>query len=226
MTSHNGAENSTICFIKRVKTSFHNSSSLSLGWRDYYVGQMNVSFALTRFVPPVFNVSTQHPLHTITGLFLSPLCLLSHPSLGGCRQPWLAAAYVTASTGAVVTALGLESLAKRLPAVMSRFVPFFAVAALNYGIPVTNENWLGESVTAAKSGIIQAVESTIAFPVLNASVLVGLCLVFATPLCCALFPQMSSMAVSSLEPDLQERIRQSSPYTSTVFFNKGFRTTQ
>jgi O-antigen/teichoic acid export membrane protein len=59
------------------------------------------------------------------------------------------------------------------------------------------------------------------FPILNTSVLVGLCLVFATPLCCALFPHMSSMAVSSLEPDLQERIRQSSPYTSTVFFNKG-----
>ncbi|KAK6293812.1 hypothetical protein J4Q44_G00361380 [Coregonus suidteri] len=175
----------------------------------------------------------------------------------------LAAAYVSATTGAVVTALGLKSLAKRLPAVMSRFVPFFAVAAANcinipfmrqrelkYGIPVTDENGnrLGESVTAAKSGIFQVVVSRIGmavpamaippvimnalekkafmkrFPVLNAPVqvgLVGLCLVFATPLCCALFPQKSSMAVSSLEPDLQERIRQSSPHTTTVFFNKG-----
>ncbi|XP_021469917.1 sideroflexin-1 isoform X1 [Oncorhynchus tshawytscha] len=175
----------------------------------------------------------------------------------------LAAAYVSATTGAVVTALGLKSLAKRLPAVMSRFVPFFAVAAANcinipfmrqrelkYGIPVTDENGnrLGESVTAAKSGIIQVVVSRIGmavpamaippvimnalekkafmkrFPVLNAPVqvgLVGLCLVFATPLCCALFPQKSSMTVSSLEPDLQERIRQNSPHTTTVFFNKG-----
>ncbi|XP_020326838.1 sideroflexin-1 [Oncorhynchus kisutch] len=175
----------------------------------------------------------------------------------------LTVAYVSATTGAVVTALGLKSLAKRLPAVMSRFVPFFAVAAANcinipfmrqrelkYGIPVTDENGnrLGESVTAAKSGIIQVVVSRIGmavpamaippvimnalekkafmkrFPVLNAPVqvgLVGLCLVFATPLCCALFPQKSSMTVSSLEPDLQERIRQNSPHTTTVFFNKG-----
>uniref|UniRef100_A0AAY5KA24 Sidoreflexin n=1 Tax=Esox lucius TaxID=8010 RepID=A0AAY5KA24_ESOLU len=165
----------------------------------------------------------------------------------------LAAAYVSATTGAVVTALGLKSLAKRLPAVMSRFVPFFAVAAANcinipfmrqrelkYGIPVTDENGnrLGESVNAAKSGIVQVVVSRIGmavpamgkhsgsyrFPVLNAPVqvgLVGLCLVFATPLCCALFPQKSSMSVSSLEPDLQERIQQNSPHTTTVFFNKG-----
>lgn len=61
---------------------------------------------------------------------------------------------------------------------MSRFVPFFAVAAVNCinilfmrqrelkcGIPVTNGNWLGESVTAAKSGIIQVVESTIGMAV-------------------------------------------------------------
>uniref|UniRef100_A0A8C7WIQ4 Sidoreflexin n=1 Tax=Oncorhynchus mykiss TaxID=8022 RepID=A0A8C7WIQ4_ONCMY len=158
----------------------------------------------------------------------------------------LAAAYVSATTGAVVTALGLKSLAKRLPAVMSRFVPFFAVAAANcinipfmrqrelkYGIPVTDENGnrLGESVTAAKSGIIQVVVSRIGmavpamgkhcshflsltvfspqrFPVLNAPVQVGL-----VGLC--------SMTVSSLEPDLQERIRQNSPHTTTVFFNKG-----
>ncbi|XP_023257990.1 sideroflexin-1-like [Seriola lalandi dorsalis] len=62
------------------------------------------------------------------------------------------------------------------------------------------------------------------FPILNAPVqvgLVGLCLVFATPLCCALFPQKSSMSVSGLEADLQERIRQTSPHTTTVYFNKG-----
>lgn len=87
----------------------------------------------------------------------------------------LAAAYISTSTGAVVTALGL---AKHLPVVMRRFGPFFAVAAVNCinilfmrqrelkcGIPVTNGNWLGESVTAAKSGIIQVVESTIGMAV-------------------------------------------------------------
>ena len=31
----------------------------------------------------------------------------------------------------------------------------------------------------------------------------GICLTFATPMCCALFPQKASMAVSSLEPAAQ-----------------------
>ncbi|CAN9499783.1 unnamed protein product [Ophioblennius macclurei] len=175
----------------------------------------------------------------------------------------LGAAYVSATTGAVITALGLKSLAQRLPPIISRFVPFAAVAAANcinipfmrqrelkYGIPVTdeNDNRLGESANAAKQAIMQVVVSRIGmavpamaippvimnalekraflkrFPVLNAPVqvgLVGLCLVFATPLCCALFPQKSSMSVSGLEADLQERIRQSNPNITRVYFNKG-----
>uniref|UniRef100_A0A3P9HL21 Sidoreflexin n=2 Tax=Oryzias TaxID=8089 RepID=A0A3P9HL21_ORYLA len=175
----------------------------------------------------------------------------------------LGAAYVSATSGAVVTALGLKSLAKRLPPIVSRFVPFAAVAAANcinipfmrqrelkYGIPVMDENGnrLGESANAAKQAIAQVVVSRIGmavpamaippvimnalekraflkrFPILNAPVqvgLVGLCLVFATPLCCALFPQKSSMSVSGLEADLQEQIRQTSPQTTTVYFNKG-----
>ncbi|KAK3554408.1 hypothetical protein QTP70_023063 [Hemibagrus guttatus] len=175
----------------------------------------------------------------------------------------LGAAYVSATTGAVVTALGLKSLTKHLPAIIGRFVPFAAVAAANcinipfmrqrelkYGIPVTDEegNRLGESASAAQQAIVQVVVSRIGmavpamaippvimnalekkafmkrFPVLNAPVqvgLVGLCLVFATPLCCALFPQKSSMNVSGLEPELQERIRQSNPNTTVVYFNKG-----
>uniref|UniRef100_A0A8D3D7K0 Sidoreflexin n=1 Tax=Scophthalmus maximus TaxID=52904 RepID=A0A8D3D7K0_SCOMX len=175
----------------------------------------------------------------------------------------LAAAYISATTGAVVTALGFKSLATRLPPIASRFVPFAAVAAANcinipfmrqrelkYGIPVMDENGnrLGESPNAAKQAIVQVVVSRIGmavpamaippvimnalekrafmkrFPILNAPVqvgLVGLCLVFATPLCCALFPQKSSMSLSGLEADLQERIRQISPQTTTVYFNKG-----
>uniref|UniRef100_A0A8C2G4R8 Sideroflexin-3 n=1 Tax=Cyprinus carpio TaxID=7962 RepID=A0A8C2G4R8_CYPCA len=175
----------------------------------------------------------------------------------------LGAAYVSATTGAVVTALGLKSLAKHLPPIMGRFVPFAAVAAANCinipfmrqrelkcGIPVTDAEGkrLGESSKAAQQAIVQVVVSRIGmavpamaippvimnalekkafmkrFPVLNAPVqvgLVGLCLVFATPLCCALFPQKSSMKVSSLEPELQENIRQSNPNITTVYFNKG-----
>uniref|UniRef100_A0A8C7ZYI4 Sidoreflexin n=1 Tax=Oryzias sinensis TaxID=183150 RepID=A0A8C7ZYI4_9TELE len=177
----------------------------------------------------------------------------------------LGAAYVSATSGAVVTALGLKSLAKRLPPIVSRFVPFAAVAAANcinipfmrqrelkYGIPVMDENGnrLGESANAAKQAIAQVVVSRIGMAVpamaippvimnalekraflkvnsLQMNVLTfSSCapissLVFATPLCCALFPQKSSMSVSGLEADLQEQIRQTSPQTTTVYFNKG-----
>lgn len=35
------------------------------------------------------------------------------------------------------------------------------------------------------------------------TVLVGFCLTFATPMCCALFSQKASLSTSSLEPELQ-----------------------
>ncbi|XP_064923269.1 sideroflexin-3 isoform X5 [Columba livia] len=175
----------------------------------------------------------------------------------------LGTAYVSATTGAVVTALGLKSLTKHLPAIIGRYVPFAAVAAANciniplmrqrelkLGIPVTDENGnrLGESTAAAQKAIFQVVVSRIGmaapamaippvimnalekraflkrYPYLNAPLqvgLVGLCLVFATPLCCALFPQKSSMPVSRLEPEVQARIREKDPWLETVYFNKG-----
>ncbi|NXA36299.1 SFXN3 protein, partial [Eudromia elegans] len=88
----------------------------------------------------------------------------------------LAAAYVSATTGAVVTALGLKSLTKHLPAIIGRYVPFAAVAAANciniplmrqrelqLGIPVTDEGGarLGESAAAARTAIVQVVVSRI-----------------------------------------------------------------
>ncbi|XP_009872735.1 PREDICTED: sideroflexin-1-like, partial [Apaloderma vittatum] len=178
----------------------------------------------------------------------------------------LGTAYVSATTGAVVTALGLKSLTKHLPAIIGRYVPFAAVAAANciniplmrqrelkLGIPITDENGkrLGESTAAAQKAIFQVVVSghweLISFssppaippvimtmlekraflkryPYLNAPLqvgLVGLCLVFATPLCCALFPQKSSMPVSSLEPEVQAQIQEKDPWLETVYFNKG-----
>ncbi|KTF96917.1 hypothetical protein cypCar_00008633 [Cyprinus carpio] len=175
----------------------------------------------------------------------------------------LGTAYVSATTGAVATALGLNALAKHVSPLIGRFVPFAAVAAANciniplmrqrelkHGIPVTdeNDNRLGESSKAAQQAITQVVVSRILmaspgmaippflmnslekkaflkrFPWMSAPIqvgLVGFCLVFATPLCCALFPQKSSMAVSRLEPELQEKIRACRPGVETVYFNKG-----
>ncbi|XP_061492188.1 sideroflexin-3 isoform X2 [Rhineura floridana] len=175
----------------------------------------------------------------------------------------LGTAYVSATTGAVITALGLKSLTKHLPSIIGRFVPFAAVAAANciniplmrqrelkFGIPVTDENGnrLGESKAAAQQAIVQVVVSRIGmaapamaippvimnalekraflkrYPWLNAPLqvgLVGLCLVFATPLCCALFPQKSSMMVSRLEPEVQAVIRENNSDIQVVYFNKG-----
>eukprot|EP00072_Mus_musculus_P061720 XP_011242675.1 PREDICTED: sideroflexin-1 isoform X2 [Mus musculus] len=88
----------------------------------------------------------------------------------------LGTAYVSATTGAVATALGLNALTKRVSPLIGRFVPFAAVAAANciniplmrqrelkVGIPVTDENGtrLGESTNAAKQAITQVVISRI-----------------------------------------------------------------
>uniref|UniRef100_A0A8D2HJX1 Sideroflexin-3 n=1 Tax=Urocitellus parryii TaxID=9999 RepID=A0A8D2HJX1_UROPR len=175
----------------------------------------------------------------------------------------LGTAYVSATTGAVATALGLKSLTKHLPPLVGRFVPFAAVAAANciniplmrqrelqVGIPVTDEagQRLGHSVTAAKQGIFQVVVSRICMaipamaippvimntlekkdflkhrPWLGAPLqvgLVGFCLIFATPLCCALFPQRSSIQVNRLEPELRAQIQKQNPGTEVVYYNKG-----
>uniref|UniRef100_I3NCH5 Sidoreflexin n=1 Tax=Ictidomys tridecemlineatus TaxID=43179 RepID=I3NCH5_ICTTR len=174
----------------------------------------------------------------------------------------LGTAYVSATTGAVATALGLNALTKHVSPLIGRFVPFAAVAAANCiniplmrqrelkaGIPVTDDNGnrLGESATAAQQAISQVVISRILmaapgmaippfimntlekkaflkrFPWLSAPIqvgLVGFCLVFATPLCCALFPQ-KSMSVTGLEAELRAKIQESHPELQRVYFNKG-----
>uniref|UniRef100_A0ACB8EJB2 Sideroflexin-1 n=1 Tax=Sphaerodactylus townsendi TaxID=933632 RepID=A0ACB8EJB2_9SAUR len=198
----------------------------------------------------------------------------------------LGTAYVSATTGAVATALGLNALTKHVSPLIGRFVPFAAVAAANciniplmrqrelkHGIPITDENGnrLGESTKAAEQAILQVVVSRILmaapgmgchfarcahmeknevlqgtrvlqvfprivqeslenqtqgerFPWMSAPIqvgLVGICLVFATPLCCALFPQKSSMSVTRLESELQAKIQELDPELDRVYFNKG-----
>uniref|UniRef100_A0A3Q1HNF7 Sideroflexin-1 n=1 Tax=Anabas testudineus TaxID=64144 RepID=A0A3Q1HNF7_ANATE len=88
----------------------------------------------------------------------------------------LGTAYVSATTGAVATALGLNALTKHVSPLIGRFVPFAAVAAANciniplmrqrelqHGIPITdeNDNRLGESTKAAQQAISQVVVSRI-----------------------------------------------------------------
>lgn len=129
-------------------------------------------------------------------------------------------------------------------------IPFMRNRELLHGIAVFDENGnkLGDSKVAAQSAISQVVFSRImmatpgmlippvimqnmekrafmiAKPWLNAPMQVLLCgffLVFATPLCCALFPQKSSLSVDRLEHDLKEKIQKLSPTVQKVYFNKG-----
>lgn len=52
--------------------------------------------------------------------------------------------------------------------------------------------------------------------------LAGLMLIFATPMCCALFPQKASISVTSLEPELQEKVSKiTDGRVKTVYYNKG-----
>ncbi|CAG7720661.1 unnamed protein product [Allacma fusca] len=175
----------------------------------------------------------------------------------------LGTSYVLATGGALVTALGLNSMVKRAPALIGRMVPFVAVAAANCvnipmmrmqelteGIAIVDDKGerLGYSKTAAQTGITAVVLSRIGmaspgmilppilmdrlekrgtlarYPFLGAPLqvlLCGFCLTFATPMCCALFPQKSSIAVSRLEPELQERIRKLPSPPDVVYYNKG-----
>jgi len=88
----------------------------------------------------------------------------------------LGTSYALATSGALVTALGLNSLTKTMPPLIGRLVPFAAVAAancvnipfmrsseINDGVPVTDEkgNVVGKSSIAAKWGIAQVILSRI-----------------------------------------------------------------
>lgn len=130
-------------------------------------------------------------------------------------------------------------------------IPLMRQTELMRGIPVTDQdgNRIGESKAAARKAIASVVFSRIVmaspgmtippiimnhldskafmkkWPFLASPLtvlLTGLCLVFATPLCCAIFPQKSCIAVSKLEPDLQEIIKKKDgPSMEYVYFNKG-----
>ncbi|XP_015786032.1 sideroflexin-1 [Tetranychus urticae] len=175
----------------------------------------------------------------------------------------LGTSYVFATSGALVTALGLNSLVKKAPALVGRFVPFCAVAAANcVNIPMMrskelkegialydeNNNLVGESKVAAKKAISQVTFSRIAMavpgmtlppifmnylekrgvlkrmPWINAPLQVAICgffLIFTTPLCCALFPQKSSITLDQVEPELQQKLKEHKSPPQILYYNKG-----
>ena len=49
----------------------------------------------------------------------------------------------------------------------------------------------------------------------------GICLTFATPLCCALFAQQVAISVDILEPEVQDQIHTKNPQAQIVYYNKG-----
>ncbi|KAK8393607.1 hypothetical protein O3P69_006727 [Scylla paramamosain] len=129
-------------------------------------------------------------------------------------------------------------------------IPMMRMKELQDGVTLLdkNGNKVGESKTAAKWGIAAVCVSRILMaspgmvlppivmnilekrgtlrrmPWISAPLqvaLCGVCLTFATPACCALFPQKASIAVSSLEPEVQEKIRQLPDAPDVVYYNKG-----
>lgn len=49
----------------------------------------------------------------------------------------------------------------------------------------------------------------------------GVCLTFATPLCCALFAQRVPISIDNLEPEVREHVLTQDPNAKTVIYNKG-----
>lgn len=127
-------------------------------------------------------------------------------------------------------------------------IPFMRSQELMNGIAVYSKDGekVGESKKAARNAISQVVFSRIVmacpsmilspllmsrlektqllkkYPRLSAPiqiVFVGFLLSFATPLCCAIFPQQSSIAVSHAEPEIKEKAEKMG--LTRVYFNKG-----
>jgi hypothetical protein len=125
-------------------------------------------------------------------------------------------------------------------------LPFFYLQGITVMTPQGEP--VGESKKAATEGISKVVLSRIGmagpgmvaipiimnsldkrgvikkYPRLNAPLQIGLCgliLTFATPLCCAIFEQMSSIPVDRVEDPIQERMRRTHPAVQYLVYNKG-----
>ncbi|CAK4685273.1 hypothetical protein LEN26_010621 [Aphanomyces euteiches] len=128
-------------------------------------------------------------------------------------------------------------------------IPLMRQQELINGIAVETADGdvIGKSKVAAQTAVLQVVPSRILMavpgmvippvviaalekgplkrmPALSAPIMVlltGVCLSFSTPLCCALFPQKSSISTSALEPELQAIVDRNFPETTQVYYNKG-----
>ncbi|XP_076241400.1 sideroflexin-1-3 [Calliopsis andreniformis] len=129
-------------------------------------------------------------------------------------------------------------------------IPMMRISELQNGIELQTEDGMkvGNSKLAAKkaiaavtlSRILMASPSMILAPVIMNYVerkrylcrarwavvplqvlICGICLTFATPLCCALFVQRVPISVDALEPAVRDEIRSKHPSVQTVYYNKG-----
>ncbi|CAM0512727.1 unnamed protein product [Fasciola hepatica] len=93
-------------------------------------------------------------------------------------------------------------ISRILMAVPGMIIPPIVVDALEKRGILARARWIGPTVQVS---------------------ICGLCLTFMTPLCCALFPQISSIAFDKLEPSVQAEIREKlgANVPTLVYYNKG-----